>query len=117
MGFLKKAWVEAKAAEAAKKSSSGSEKKSSWGNESVVVFKGMSRESGRNAKVTLYSDRIEREKKHSHVSVSKAAQEVEVTPIRTISSVKTEKDGFLYTKVTVYASGNNVEFKMHIRAC
>jgi len=75
-----------------------------------VLFRGMSHESGRNALITLFDDRIERVKERSRLSVSKAHQDVEMTPVRTISSVQTEKDGF-YTKVKVHATGNAIDFK------
>jgi len=75
-----------------------------------MLFRGMSHESGRNALVTLFNDRIERVKERSRVSVSKAHQDVEMTPVRTISSVQTEKDGF-YTKVKIHATGNAIDFK------
>lgn len=71
-----------------------------------------SKDEGRNAKVRLYADRIEREKPRSRLSVSKAAQDVEVTPVRAVSSVQAQKDG-LSTKVTVYASGNTIVFRIH----
>jgi hypothetical protein len=71
-----------------------------------------SKDEGRNAKVRLYADRIEREKPRSRLSVSKAAQDVEVTPIRAVSSVQAQKDG-LSTRVTVYASGNTIVFRIH----
>jgi Short C-terminal domain len=80
-----------------------------------VLFRGMSHESGRNAEVTLYQDRIERVKERSRLSVSKAHQDVEMTPVRTISSVQTEKDGF-YTKVKVHATGNAIDFKFRHEA-
>lgn len=78
--------------------------------EAGILFKGMSHESGRNAVVTLYVDRIERVKERSRMSLSKADQDVELTPIRTVSSVRTEKDG-LYTKVKIHATGNAIDFK------
>lgn len=76
-----------------------------------VIFRGMSHDTGRNAQVTLYADRIERVRERSRASFSKAHQEVEVTPIRTVSSVQAQKDGF-YTKVTLHAVGNPIEFRL-----
>lgn len=76
-----------------------------------ALFVGTSHDSGRNAIVALYPDRIERVQAKSRASLSRARQEVEITPVRAISSVQTKKDGALYTKVFVYASGNNIEFK------
>jgi hypothetical protein len=43
-------------------------------------------------------------------SVSKASQDTEVTPIKSVTSVQAKKDG-IRTKVTVYASGNTIEFR------
>lgn len=76
-----------------------------------ALFTGTSHESGRNAVVTLYPDRIERTKAASFGSLSKARQDVEVTPLRAVSSVQAKKDGMMYTKVFVYASGNAIEFR------
>ena len=71
-----------------------------------------SKDEGRNAKVRLYPDRIEREKPRSRLSMSSARQDFEVTPIRAVSSVQAVKDG-LSTKVIVFASGNTIEFRIH----
>jgi hypothetical protein len=76
-----------------------------------VLFQGQSHESGRNSTVTLYADRLERVKAKKVTALSSAAQDVEVTPVRAVSSVQTTKDGMVYTKVTVFASGNNIEFR------
>lgn len=76
-----------------------------------VLFQGTSHDSGKNATVTLYTDRIERVKAKSMGSLSRASQDVEMTPMRSVSSVQAKKDGMAYTKVTVYASGNNIEFR------
>lgn len=50
-------------------------------------------------------------KERSRLSMSKAAQDVEVTPVKSVSSVRAEKDGMTFTKVTVYASANNISFR------
>ena len=82
-----------------------------------ALFVGMSHEDGRNAKVSLYRDRIERVKERSRVSMSKADQDVEMTAIKSVSSVQAKKDGIRFTEVTVYASGNNIDFKFsHLEA-
>ena len=78
---------------------------------SGALFVGMSHEAGRNSKVTLYADRIERVKERSRMSVSKAHQDTEVTPVKAVSSVQAKKDGVMFTKVTVYASANNIDFR------
>jgi hypothetical protein len=75
-----------------------------------IMFEGTSHDSGRNAKVTLYKDRIERVKPRAFASVSSANQDTEVTPIKSVTSVQAKKDG-IRTKVTVYASGNTIEFR------
>jgi Short C-terminal domain len=74
------------------------------------LFQGTSHEEGRNSVVTLYVDRIERVREHKFGSLTKAKQDTEVTPIKAVSSVQAKKDGF-HTKVTVYATGNNIEFR------
>lgn len=76
-----------------------------------IVFYGKSHDEGRNADVTLYVDRIERIRERSRMSMSKAKQDTEMTPIKSVTSVQAKKDGSLYTKVTVYASGNNIDFR------
>jgi hypothetical protein len=77
-----------------------------------ALFVGMSHEAGRNAKITLYSDRIERVKERSRISVNKARQDTEVIPIKTVTSVGAKKDGVLFTYVTVYTSGKNeIDFR------
>jgi hypothetical protein len=34
-----------------------------------------------------------------------------VTAMKSVTSVQAKKDGLTFTKVTVYASGNNIEFE------
>lgn len=78
---------------------------------SGALFVGQSHESGRNSVVTLFPDRVERVKAKSLGSISRANQDAEVIPVRSVSSVQAKKDGVLFTKVTVYASGNTIEFR------
>jgi hypothetical protein len=78
---------------------------------SGVLFRASSSEVGRNSQVTLLADRIERVKERSRLSVSGAHQDVEVTPLSAVSSVQAKKDGLAFTKVIVFASGNNIEFR------
>ena len=75
-----------------------------------ALFTGKSHDPGRNAVVTLYPDRVERVKEKAIGSWSKANQDHEVTPVKSISSVQATKDGFR-TKVTVYATGNEIVFR------
>ncbi len=77
-----------------------------------VLFQGMSHEGGRNATVTLYPNRIERVKQRALNSWSKAHQDSEVTPIKSVTSVRAEKDGMRRTKVTVYASASAIDFRL-----
>lgn len=79
--------------------------------EAGILFEGTSHDPGRNAKVTLHVDRLERVKEAKMTSLSRAKQDVEVTPVRSITSVQASKDGMLFTKVTAFASGNNIEFR------
>ena len=51
----------------------------------------MSHEAGRNAHVRLFCDRIEREKPRGRFCVSSAAQDHEVIPIRSVTSVNIKK--------------------------
>lgn len=71
-----------------------------------------SHDEDRNATVTLYPDRIERVLDRKRLSVSRAKQDSEVIPMRAVSSVQAKKDGLTYTKVTVFASGNTIEFRL-----
>ena len=79
-----------------------------------AIFVGISRDAGRNAQVTLYPNRVERVKAKSFGAMSRANQDHEVTPIKAISSVQAKKDGHR-TKVIVYASGNEIEFRFSHR--
>lgn len=77
-----------------------------------AVMQLKSHEAGRNSTVTLYPDRIERVKDRALGSMSRAKQDAEVIPTKAISSVQAKKDGLVYTKVTAYASGNNIDFRL-----
>lgn len=71
-----------------------------------------SHDEGRNATVNLYGDRIERVKQAKRLSLLRSKEEVEVTPLRAVSSVQAKRDGIRYTKVTVFATGNPIEFRL-----
>lgn len=77
-----------------------------------ALFSAQSHEAGRNSQVRLYDNRLERVRAARLGSLSKASQDAEVTPLRAISSVESKKDGMILTKVTVFASGNNIEFRL-----
>lgn len=70
-----------------------------------------SHDEGRNAKVTLYPDRIERVKAHAFGALSLARQEIEMIPLRAVTSVQASKSGFR-TTVTVSASDNDITFHL-----
>lgn len=76
-----------------------------------LLWHGMSHEAGRNAHVRLFSDRIEREKPRGRLSVSNAAQDHEVIPIRSVTSVNIKKDGLKLSKVTVKSGGGEIPFR------
>lgn len=75
-----------------------------------VLVRVTSHDPGRNAVVSVYQDRIERVKERSRTSISRARQDTEVIPMRSVSSVQARKNG-IRTNVTVFTSGNTVEFR------
>lgn len=94
----------------------------------LMAFK--SHINGKNADVSVYPDRVEWIQEGG-VSKGKAAlgvmtgglslaatgikskqQGSEVIPVKAISSVTTEKDGFRFTKVRVVCSGNTIDFRV-----
>jgi hypothetical protein len=76
-----------------------------------ALFVGESHDDGRNSIVALYPDRIERTKPKKLTAIRNAHQDVEMTPVRSVTSVQAKKDGLLNTKVTVFASGNTIELR------
>lgn len=88
----------------------------------LVSFK--SHTKGKNADVTIYSDRVEwtqmkeRSTKAAIATMgasllSKRRQGAsEMLPVKSITSVTTERDGIRFTKVVLVAPGNNVEFRV-----
>lgn len=79
---------------------------------SGLLLEVTSHEEGRNSKVRVFGDRIEREKAKAMTSFSRARQDAEVIPLRSVSSVQAKKDGVMYTKVTVFATGNTIVFRL-----
>jgi len=71
-----------------------------------------SHDEGKNADVYLYPDRVERVKHASKLSLSRAKRDAETIPMRSIGSVQAKKDGLRFTKVTVYATGTPIEFRL-----
>ena len=76
-----------------------------------ALWRGVSHESGRNAVVTLFPDRIERYKASSRTSLTGmltgGPEDVEVIPTKSVSSVQVSR-GPWYHDVTIYASGNTI---------
>lgn len=70
-----------------------------------------SRDEGRNARVHVWPDRIERVRARSFGSLSRSPQDTEVTPMHAVSSVQTERKGFR-TIVRVHATGNSIDFRV-----
>ena len=77
-----------------------------------TLFVGTSRENGRTARVLLYSDRVERMRTRSISSLVGVVQDNEVTPVRSITSVKVRRENLLISVVTVFASANAITFRM-----
>jgi hypothetical protein len=70
-----------------------------------------SHDPGRNAIVSLYVDRIEREKERHPLAVSRASREVEVIPLSNVSHVGARKAG-IRTNVTVTVAGEEIIFRV-----
>lgn len=75
------------------------------------ILRVTSHDEGRNAIVSVYPDRIERVKEKAFGALSRARQDTEVIPMRSVSSVQARKKG-IRTNVTVYASGNTIDFRI-----
>ena len=71
-----------------------------------------SHDEGKNADVYLYPDRIERVKQASKLSMSRAKARCRDNPDAFDRSVQAKKDGLRFTKVTVYATGTPIEFRL-----
>ena len=85
---------------------------------------------GKNAKVSVYPDRIEWERPRGvsggkltaglltgglsllATGVKDGKAGTEMIPVRSISSVSTQRDGVLNSKVAVVASGSAIEFRV-----
>lgn len=85
---------------------------------------------GKNADVTVFSDRIEWQLNSmsagsklalgvataglslAKTGISGASKGSEIIPVKSISSVTTKKDGIRFTKVSVICSGNTVDFRV-----
>ncbi|MFF4398416.1 SHOCT domain-containing protein [Streptomyces sp. NPDC001480] len=85
---------------------------------------------GKNADVSVYHDRIEWARNRGvsgkkltagfltggmsllATGVRGSDAGTEMIPVKNISSVVTKRDGFMYTKVVVVASGNTIDFRV-----
>ena len=78
---------------------------------------------GKNATVEIYDDRIEWEKPNSRSIgatvmtlganyLIKRGKDTEMIPVKSITSVKTKRDGIVNTLVQVVTSGNTIDFRV-----
>ncbi|KUL69961.1 MULTISPECIES: SHOCT domain-containing protein [unclassified Streptomyces] len=85
---------------------------------------------GKNADVAIYQDRIEWSRPRGMsakkltaglltggasllaTGVRSSDAGTEMNPVRNIASVVTKRDGLMFTKVVVVASGNNIDFRV-----
>jgi hypothetical protein len=67
---------------------------------------------GKNADVTIHSDRIEWALEAPRLAVFKKQRGSEMIPVSRISSVATQKDGLRFTLVRVMTIGNTIEFRV-----
>lgn len=78
---------------------------------------------GKNARVQIFSDRIEWEKPRSRSLGATAMTlganyfvkrgiDTEMIPVKSISSVATKRDGMMNTLVQVITSGNSIDFRV-----
>ena len=78
------------------------------------TFKG--RTDGGAVDVVVYPDRVEWAlKSHKRAAMrmfGAGADKTEMMPIRTISSVTSERSGIAFEKVSLIATGNTVDFKL-----
>jgi hypothetical protein len=65
---------------------------------------------GKNATVNIYQDRIEWERPRGLLRIGNTG--AEMIPVRSISSIRTERDGFINTKVQVVTTGNTIDFRV-----
>lgn len=80
--------------------------------ESQVVVEAMSREDGKNSTVRVFPDRIEWLKSQSISSLPRPKDDPPVIPLHTVRSVKTRKDGPLFSKVLVRTDVKTIVFRM-----
>ena len=60
----------------------------------------------------VFTDRIERVKQASRLSLTKAHRDAETIPMRSVGSVHTKKDGLRFTQVSVTTTGHPITFRM-----
>lgn len=89
------------------------------------IYEFTSHTSGKNAKVSIFPDRIEWKKEGSKIGRATAAsltiglsllggkkEESEMIPMRAVSHVATKRDGLMNSKVVVTTGGGNIEFRV-----
>lgn len=96
----------------------------------AALYEFTSHTSGKNAKVRIFKDRVEWEKKRSlsggkltaglmtagvsllATGVKSGGAGTEMIPMKKISSVITKRDGMLNTVVSVVTTGNTIDFRV-----
>jgi hypothetical protein len=89
------------------------------------LYEFVSHIAGKNARVTIYDDRIEWAKEGSKVARAAAAtatlgvsllagkkHAAEVLPMKSITHIATKRDGLMNTKVILTTSGGNIEMRV-----
>ena len=79
---------------------------------SEILVEAMSREDGKNSTVRVYRDRIEWLKAQSISSLPRPKDDPPVIPLDTVTSVKTRKDGPLFSKVLLRTEQKTIVFRM-----
>lgn len=80
---------------------------------SKVVIEAMSREDGKNSTVVVFPDRIEWRKQQSISSLPRPKNDPPVIPLSAVASVKTRKDGPLFSKVVLRTEVGTIVFRMY----
>lgn len=92
---------------------------------STLIYEFTSHVAGKNAKVSIFSDRLEWTKTGSAAGHAAKAtvtfglsllggkkEQNEMIPMRAISSVSTKKDGMMNSKVMVVAGPSSIDFRV-----
>lgn len=80
---------------------------------SEVVIEALSRADGINSTIRIYRDRIEWLLPESISSVGRPKNQPPVIPLHTVASVRTRKDGPLFSKVLLRTDRDVITFRMY----